>query len=69
MHLEYDLKHCYTNNNLLAKLSPPNKVIFKKNLQPLNYLQYLLDKQESFRHKSYRHTNKMIHKILYSKKI
>ena len=69
MHLEYSLKHYYTNNNLLEILSPPKKVIFKKSLQPLNYFQYLLDKQESFKHKSYRHKNKMIHKIIYSKKI
>ena len=69
MHLEYSLKHYYTNNNLLEIFSPPKKVIFKKSLQPLNYFQYLLDKQESFKHKIYRYTNKMIHKIIYSKKI
>jgi hypothetical protein len=69
MHLEYCLRHYHTSNNLLANLSPPNKVIFKKSLQPLNYFQYLLDKQESFKNKSYRHTNKMIHKIIYNKKI
>jgi hypothetical protein len=54
MHLEYSLKHYYTNNNLLEIFSPPKKVIFKKSLRPLNYFQYLLDKQESFKNKSFR---------------